>query len=43
MAGRQESDIRDQQARIGTFYVFDCLSRLAVDWYSDQMLGNFSY
>jgi pyruvate, water dikinase len=25
----------------GAFYVFDCLSRLAVDWYSDQMLGNF--
>ena len=25
----------------GTFYVFDCLSDLAVDWYSDQMLGNF--
>ena len=25
----------------GGFYVFDCLSELAVDWYSDQMLGNF--
>lgn len=25
----------------GAFYVFDCLSELAVDWYSDQMLGNF--
>ena len=25
----------------GTFYVFDCLSDLAVDWFSDQMLGNF--
>ncbi|MDF7807425.1 PEP/pyruvate-binding domain-containing protein [Pontiellaceae bacterium B12219] len=25
----------------GAFYVFDCLSRLAVDWYSDEMLGNF--
>jgi len=25
----------------GTFYLFDCLSDLAVDWYSDQMLGNF--
>ena len=25
----------------GAFYVFDCLSRLAVDWCSDQMLGNF--
>ncbi|QBG48335.1 pyruvate, phosphate dikinase [Verrucomicrobia bacterium S94] len=25
----------------GAFYVFDCLSRLAIDWYSDEMLGNF--
>ncbi len=25
----------------GGFYIFDCLSDLAVDWYSDQMLGNF--
>jgi pyruvate, water dikinase len=25
----------------GAFYVFDCLSELAGDWYSDQMLGNF--
>jgi hypothetical protein len=25
----------------GALYVFDCLSELAVDWYSDQMLGNF--
>ena len=25
----------------GAFYVFDCLSGLAVDWYSDRMLGNF--
>jgi len=25
----------------GAFYVFDCLSDLVVDWYSDQMLGNF--
>ncbi len=24
-----------------TYYVFDCLSDLAADWYSDQMLGNF--
>ena len=23
------------------FYVFDCLSELSVDWYSDRMLGNF--
>jgi hypothetical protein len=25
----------------GAFYVFDLLSELAVDWYSDRMLGNF--
>lgn len=25
----------------GAFYVFDCLSDLAADWYNDQMLGNF--
>ncbi len=25
----------------GTFYLFDCLSDLAADWYSDLMLGNF--
>lgn len=25
----------------GALYVFDCLSDLVVDWYSDQMLGNF--
>lgn len=25
----------------GGFYVFDCLTDLAVAWYSDQMLGNF--
>ena len=25
----------------GAFYVFDCLSELAGDWYSDRMLGNF--
>ncbi len=25
----------------GASYVFDCLSDLAVDWFSDQMLGNF--
>jgi hypothetical protein len=30
-----------EEAGRGTFYVFDCLSDLAVDWYSDQMLGNF--
>ncbi len=26
---------------IGACYVFDCLSDLSVDWYSDRMLGNF--
>jgi hypothetical protein len=30
-----------QQTGCGGYYVFDCLSDLAVDWYSDQMLGNF--
>ncbi len=25
----------------GALYVFDCLSELAADWYSDRMLGNF--
>ncbi|MDA8122874.1 MAG: pyruvate, phosphate dikinase [Deltaproteobacteria bacterium] len=25
----------------GTHYLFDCLSELAADWYSDLMLGNF--
>ncbi|HWQ92681.1 MAG TPA: pyruvate, phosphate dikinase, partial [Clostridia bacterium] len=25
----------------GAFYVFDCLSDLAADWFSDRMLGNF--
>ena len=25
----------------GAFHVFDCLSDLAADWYSDLMLGNF--
>ncbi|MEN7972260.1 MAG: PEP/pyruvate-binding domain-containing protein [Verrucomicrobiota bacterium] len=30
-----------QRSGLGAFYVFDCLSRLAVDWYSDEMLGNF--
>lgn len=30
-----------ERSGIGAFYVFDCLSRLASDWYSDQMLANF--
>jgi len=25
----------------GAFYIFDCLSDLVADWYSDQMLANF--
>jgi pyruvate, water dikinase len=29
------------EAGRGTYYVFDCLSDLAADWYSDLMLGNF--
>ena len=29
------------EAGVGTYYVFDCLSDLATDWYSDAMLGNF--
>ena len=28
-------------AGYGAYYVFDCLSDLATDWYSDAMLGNF--
>ena len=30
-----------ERAGRGAYYVFDCLSELAGDWYSDQMLGNF--
>jgi pyruvate, water dikinase len=30
-----------ERAGEGTYYVFDCLSDLAADWYSDLMLGNF--
>jgi len=30
-----------EQAGRGAYYVFDCLSDLVADWYSDQMLGNF--
>ena len=32
---------RIQEAGRGACYVFDCLSELAVDWYSDEMLANF--
>ncbi|MGB9602306.1 MAG: PEP/pyruvate-binding domain-containing protein [Limisphaerales bacterium] len=30
-----------ESAGRGAFYVFDCLSDLAADWFSDRMLGNF--
>lgn len=30
-----------QKTGRGGYYLFDCLSDLAVDWYSDRMLGNF--
>lgn len=30
-----------EQTGAGACYLFDCLSELAVDWYSDRMLGNF--
>ena len=30
-----------ERVGMGGYYVFDCLSDLAVDWYSDRMLGNF--
>ncbi len=30
-----------EEAGRGAYYVFDCLSDLAADWYSDMMLGNF--
>ena len=33
-------EVIEQEGR-GTFYLFDCLSDLAADWYSDLMLGNF--
>lgn len=33
-------DVADRKG-LGACYVFDCLSDLAVDWYSDQMLSNF--
>lgn len=30
-----------EHAGPGAYYVFDCLSDLAADWFSDRMLGNF--
>jgi pyruvate,water dikinase len=29
------------EAGLGAYYLFDCLSDLVADWYSDQMLANF--
>lgn len=31
----------ERNGRDGVYYIFDCLSGLAIDWYSDRMLGNF--
>ena len=36
----QEDDAIEKFGK-GAFYVFDCLSELTVDWYSDRMLANF--
>jgi pyruvate,water dikinase len=30
-----------ERAGRGALYIFDCMSELAADWYSDPMLGNF--
>lgn len=30
-----------ERVGFGACYIFDCLSELSVDWYSDRMLGNF--
>jgi len=30
-----------ENAGRGALYIFDCMSELAADWYSDAMLGNF--
>jgi len=30
-----------EDAGRGAWYIFDCMSELAADWYSDSMLGNF--
>ena len=37
---RKFHGVIDKIGRNG-YYIFDCLSDLAVDWYSDRMLGNF--
>lgn len=31
----------DRNGRDAVYYLFDCLSGLAADWFSDRMLGNF--
>ncbi|MBN1653270.1 MAG: pyruvate, phosphate dikinase [Deltaproteobacteria bacterium] len=36
----QVHDVIERSGR-GAYYVFDCLSDLVADWYSDQMLANF--
>ena len=33
--------IIDRNGHDSVYYLFDCLSGLAIDWYSDRMLGNF--
>lgn len=33
--------IIDRNGSNSVYYLFDCLSGLATDWYSDRMLGNF--
>ncbi|MFU8891465.1 MAG: PEP/pyruvate-binding domain-containing protein [Anaerosomatales bacterium] len=33
--------IIDRNGHDSVYYLFDCLSGLATDWYSDRMLGNF--
>jgi hypothetical protein len=34
-------DVVKESGKEGVCYVFDCLSGLAKDWYSDRVLGNF--
>ncbi len=34
-------DVVKESGKDGVCYVFDCLSGLAEDWYSDRVLGNF--
>ena len=37
---RKFHEVIDKTGRDG-YYIFDCLSDLAADWFSDRMLGNF--